>query len=145
MKSLQLAASVFTCEDKHGIHRAFSHYHKVYPVMWYPEFLHHPCNTVTSKSVHNEDVPDNPLFTAAKPIGWCTRRKWNSNSIFFDRKASKAVERVLEACGLDYTVVTTQQMDALDARFICLKCSYGAKCDGQRPRKVMSWRHAVGP
>ncbi|KAJ7922774.1 hypothetical protein B0H13DRAFT_1981686, partial [Mycena leptocephala] len=111
--------------------------------MWFPEFLHHPCNTVTNKSVDDEDVPENPLFKASKEIGWCRRKTWSCKSIFFDEKASRAVEQLLEACGLDYNVVTTQQMDDMDPRFICLKCSYGAKCDGQRPRKVMPWRNAV--
>ncbi|KAJ7269374.1 hypothetical protein B0H12DRAFT_1095502 [Mycena haematopus] len=144
MKSLRLAACVFTCEDKPSIHHAFPHYHNVYPAMWFPEFLHHPCNT-TGQYIHSEDVPHNPLFDAPKPIHWCSRKKWSSNSIFFDKKASRAVERVLETCGLDYNVVTTQEMDEIDPWFICLKCSYGAKCDGQRPRKTMGWRNAVGP
>ncbi|KAJ6520179.1 hypothetical protein C8R45DRAFT_954166 [Mycena sanguinolenta] len=142
MKTLQLAACVFSCEDKRSTHHAFPHYHNVYPVMWYPEFLHHPCNT-TGKYISNEDVPDNALFDSPKPTHWCRRSEWTSCSIFWDTKASRAVKRVLEACGEDYRVVTTQDMDEKDPRFICLKCSYGAKCDGQRPRKVMGWRKAV--
>ncbi|KAJ6575478.1 hypothetical protein B0H19DRAFT_987683 [Mycena capillaripes] len=144
MKALQLAACVFTCEDKFSIHRAYHHYQcGAYPAMWFPEFLHHPCNTVTNKQVDDEDVPENPLFKASKEIGWCRRKEWSPKTIFFDEKASRAVKRVLEACGLDYNVVTTQEMDVMDPRFICLKCSYGAKCDGQRPRMVMPWRNAV--
>ncbi|KAJ7897237.1 hypothetical protein B0H14DRAFT_2332732 [Mycena olivaceomarginata] len=142
-QALQLAACVFTCEDKYSIHRAYPHFHNVYPAMWYPEFLHHPCNTVTNKHAYDENVPENPLFRAPKEINWCYRKEWSAKSMFFDRKASRAVERVLEACGLDPNVVTTEQMDKMDPRFICLKCSYGAKCDGQRPRTVMPWRNAV--
>jgi hypothetical protein len=144
-RALQLAACVFTCEDKYSIHRAYPHFHNVYPAMWYPEFLHHPCNTVTNKHAYDENVPENPLFRAPKEINWCYRKEWSAKSLFFDRKASRAVERVLEACGLDPNVVTTEQMDKMDPRFICLKCSYGAKCDGQRPRTVMPWRNAVSP
>ncbi|KAF7337550.1 F-box domain-containing protein [Mycena sanguinolenta] len=142
METLQLAVCVFSCEDKHSTHHAFPHYHNVYPVMWYPEFLHHPCNT-TGKYIGNEDVPQNPLYASPKPTQWCIRKSWSSDSIFFDGKASRAAKGVLEACGLDPNVVTTKDMDDMDPRFICLKCSYGAKCDGQRPRKVMGWRKAV--
>ncbi|KAK7063921.1 F-box domain-containing protein [Favolaschia claudopus] len=143
LKNLQLAVCVFSCEDTLNIHQLYPHHNNTYPAMWYPEFLHHPCNTVTKKDPFGDDVPENKLFLAPKEIGWRYRRKWSCETIFFDSKASRAVERVLEACGLNPDSTTTQKMDEMDPRFICLKCSYGAKCDGQRNRKVMSWRAAV--
>ncbi|KAJ7024421.1 hypothetical protein C8F04DRAFT_162777 [Mycena alexandri] len=145
MKSLELAACVFSCEDKSDVHCRFEHYQDgAYPVMWFPEFIHHPCNTIeVGKLNDDDDESPNPLFQALKTLKWYRRREWSSDSIFFNEKASKVVKRILFACGLDHQVTTTREMDELDPRFICLKCSYGAKCDGQRPRKVMSWRHAV--
>ncbi|KAJ7150392.1 hypothetical protein C8R46DRAFT_1124874 [Mycena filopes] len=144
-KSLELAACVFSCEDPDFVHCRFEHYQEgAYPVMWFPEFIHHPCNTMKLESnIQDDDVPPNPLFRALSDFTCYHRKEWSPESIFFNEKASKAVKRLLLACGLDHNVTTTQEMDELDPRFICLKCSYGAKCDGQRPRKVMSWRHAV--
>ncbi|KAJ7492275.1 hypothetical protein FB451DRAFT_1078197 [Mycena latifolia] len=143
--ALRLAACVFTCEDECLIHSRIEHYqNNFYPAMFYPEFLHHPCTTIARREGDDEkNAPFNPLFKASKDFGWHRRKEWSTDSMFFDEKASRAVKRLLEACGLDYTVVTTEEMDSLDPRFICLKCSYGAKCDGQRPRKVMPWRNAV--
>ncbi|KAJ7109851.1 hypothetical protein C8R44DRAFT_800734 [Mycena epipterygia] len=142
LSNLRLAACVFTCEDKLSIHQWIDHFENHYPAMWYPEFLHHTCTRV-ERGKDDPDMPPNPLFKASKDISWCRRKEWSTDSLFFDEKASRAVKRLLEACGLEYTVVTTEDMDNLDPRFVCLKCSYGAKCDGQRPRKVMPWRNAV--
>ncbi|KAJ7651573.1 hypothetical protein DFH06DRAFT_1207421 [Mycena polygramma] len=150
MDRLRLATCIFSCEDLGkgplSIHGSYKHFQDgQYPAMWFPEFLHHPCNTITSAVCDPKaaKVPENPLFRAPKEVGWCRRKEWSSDSLFFDEKASRVVKRLLEACGLNHEVVTTQEMDELDPRFICLKCSYGAKCDGQRPRKVMPWRNAV--
>jgi hypothetical protein len=145
LSTLRLAASVFACEDSSCIHHWIDHYqNSVYPVMWYPEVLHHPCNTVTRRIKDDDkDAPFNPLLKASKDFPYCRRKEWSSDSLFPDEKASRTVKRILEACGLDDMITTTEDMDKLDARFICLKCSYGARCDGQRPRKVMSWRNAV--
>ncbi|KAJ6609339.1 hypothetical protein B0H10DRAFT_479554 [Mycena sp. CBHHK59/15] len=145
LRTLRLAVCVFTCEDRSSIHRGMEHYQAgQYPSMWFPEFVHHPCNTMIPKHArNNKDEPWNPLFKASNPFSWCRRNEWSSGSLFFDEKASRAVKKILEACGLDYSKVTTQEMDDFDHRLICLKCSYGAKCDGQRPRTVMPWRNAV--
>ncbi|KAJ7155902.1 hypothetical protein C8R43DRAFT_998367 [Mycena crocata] len=137
---LQLATCVFTCKDKLGIH------HTSYPAMWFPSFLHHACQSIEHRKIRSrkeEDVPENPLFKGPGIFSWGQRTEWSTDTLFFDEKASRAVKKLLEACGLDHTVATTEEMDKLDPRFICLKCSYGARCDGQRPRKVMPWRNAV--
>ncbi|KAJ7103187.1 hypothetical protein B0H15DRAFT_811322 [Mycena belliarum] len=143
--ALRLAACVFTCEDESKIHPWIEHYQNgVYPAMYYPEFLHHPCTTVARRERGDDkDAPFNPLFEASKDFHYHRRKEWSTHSLFFDEKASRAVKRLLEACGLDYRIVTVEEMDSADPLFICLKCSYGAKCDGQRPRKVFSWRNAV--
>ncbi|KAJ7657993.1 hypothetical protein B0H17DRAFT_1097587 [Mycena rosella] len=145
LRGLRLAACVFTCEDLSHIHSSIEHYQNgSYPALFYPEFLHHPCATVARREPDDdEDAPFNPLFKASRDFAYCRRKEWSSDSMFFDEKASRAVKRILEACGLDHRTVTTEEMDTLDPRFICLKCSYGAKCDGQRPRQVMPWRNAV--
>ncbi|KAJ7754984.1 hypothetical protein DFH07DRAFT_496519 [Mycena maculata] len=146
LKELQLAACVFTCEDKSCLHRWMNNYDGFYPMMFYPEFLHHPCNTVKSghETAADKNVPLNPSFKAPHfPFPYCQRTEWSKDSLFFDGKASRAVKKLLDACGLDYRTMTTKVMDELDPWFVCLKCSYGAKCDGQRPRKVMPWRNAV--
>ncbi|CAK5264328.1 unnamed protein product [Mycena citricolor] len=144
LDDLQLAISVFSCEDKCALHYFLPPYDAgAYPVMWYPECLHHPCNTATIRRPRaEEDLPENPLYKASDGFFGRRRRTWTCKNLFLNEKASKAVERLLDACSLSrYT--TTAKLDELDERFICLKCSFGTKCDGQMPRLVMSWRMAV--
>ncbi|KAJ7610836.1 hypothetical protein FB45DRAFT_844247 [Roridomyces roridus] len=142
IKDLQLATCVFACEDPQNIHHRMSHYDGFYPCMWYPEFLHHPCNTV-GKPVEDKDVPSNPALKAPDDFPWVHRKEWNMHSMFFDEKASRATKKVIAACGLNADYTTVENMDERDPWLICLKCSYGAKCDGQRGRRVMPWRNAV--
>ncbi|KAJ6458962.1 hypothetical protein DFH09DRAFT_1500942 [Mycena vulgaris] len=92
-----------------------------------PEFFHHPCTTVARREPGDDtDAPFNPLLEASNGLPYCRRKEWSTDSLFFDEKASRAVKKILEACGWDYRVVTTEDMDILDPWFICLKCSYGA-------------------
>jgi len=67
----------------------------------------------------------------------------NPRKLRFDEKASKTVKNLLEAAGLDEQEVTAAQMDELQLRFVCLKCSHGRQCDGERRVRVWAWREAV--
>ncbi|KAJ6502632.1 hypothetical protein DFH09DRAFT_1001170 [Mycena vulgaris] len=141
LSTLRLAACVFSCEDKPNIHSWIDQYQNgFYPALFYPEFFHHPCTTNRATTQTRPSIHYSRHLMVSP---YCRRKEWSFDSLFFDEKASRAVKKILEACGWDYRVVTTEDMDILDPWFICLKCSYGAKCDGQRPRKVMPWRNAV--
>lgn len=142
---LQLATTVFSCDDSQCIHWRMKRYHgNVYPCMWFPEFIHHPCNTMrTGYSEEEEEGMADALKLYGRFEG-CFRRKWTPDTILFDRKASRTVTNILDACGLDSGRTMVVDLDRLDPKIVCLKCSYGAKCDGERIFQVMSWRAAVG-
>ncbi|KAJ6501134.1 hypothetical protein C8R47DRAFT_1040061 [Mycena vitilis] len=143
MDSLRLATCVFTCEDTDTLHHTYPHMQPKFashPSMWFPEFLHHPCNTVTSRC--NEDLARSALFVAPQ-LSWCQRKEWSSDALRFDEKVSRVVKRLLTASGKDQEVTTTREMDDTDPWFLCLNCSYGFKFAEQRPHTVMPWRTAV--
>ena len=61
-------------------------------------------------------------------------------------RASRTVNNILQACGLEWEKTTVEDMDKRDhIVFVCLKCTFDAKCDGERISvRVCSWRDAVG-
>lgn len=70
------------------------------------------------------------------------RDSWDSDKLRFDEKASRVVKQLLQAVGLELST-TTKEMDRLDHRFVCLKCTFGSRCDGSRVVRIWSWRDAV--
>jgi hypothetical protein len=168
-EALKLATSVFACQ-RGSFHDQFS---KVswpenhHPCMWFPEFLHHPCNALDKlvetwhggeDDDYDEHGPDDDEATridrdvhqgpslkvnAEFPgRGW-RRRQWSTKWLAFDHKASRTVRNILNACTLNQTT-TVMELDKEDPRVVCLKCTYGAKPDGERRFPVLTWRNAVG-
>ena len=72
------------------------------------------------------------------------RQKWSCAQLHFDAKASGIVKKILQACGLDWQTTTALELDHLVPRLVCLKCSGGNKCNGDRIMYVRGWRNAVG-
>ncbi|TFK42253.1 hypothetical protein BDQ12DRAFT_677886 [Crucibulum laeve] len=154
---LALAATAFSCTmpDVHFRQRSMTlmqHSEDIiddYSCMWYPEFLHHHCNSVATFTYSDLEVnkeenllDDCRSLRVVEYLG-CRRRKWSTEFLSFDDKASKAVKNILEACRMDWKTTTTAEMDASNVRLVCLKCSFGNRCDGERMFTVMTWRNAV--
>lgn len=149
LRQLQLAACVFTCEDSANLHMDKKGYDpQIYPSMWYPEFIHHACNSVCTISGRSKDtdigwLDTNPALRLRNEFPSRRRKEWSIDGLFFDNKASRTVQKILDACGLDYKTVTAEELDEHDPRIVCLKCSFGYKCDGERGFPVRTWRNAV--
>lgn len=113
------------------------------PCMWYPEFIFHPCCTIIRRPWEEEVAQENLYLGAHKEFPSCRRDAWDVyERLEFDDNASKTVKNILTACGLnDKTRV--DELDELDYRVVCLKCTFGNKCDGERRVRVWSWRDAV--
>lgn len=71
------------------------------------------------------------------------QQEWSTDDLELDKKASQTVRNIIDACDLDWREVTVSELDNLDPRLVCLKCSYGNRCDGERPMMVRSWRESV--
>ncbi|KAF9461968.1 hypothetical protein BDZ94DRAFT_1220801 [Collybia nuda] len=146
LSRLQLAVCVFTCQG--GVHELeYEFIPDIYYPMWYPEFLHHPCNSICMKhqfeGKHNEALDRNANLSVKHYIRHCRRKAWSSEQLSFDEKASRVVRGILGGCGLDPETTSAVALDKLDPRLVCLKCSFGAKPDGERRFSVWSWRNAV--
>ena len=66
-----------------------------------------------------------------------------NDKLVFASRASRTVRNILAVCNLDHEKTTAQDLDKLDPRMVCLKCSFGARPDGERRIPVWSWRNAV--
>ena len=144
---LRLAVCVFTCGEG-GLHMKDPEYDPYrYSMMWYPEFLHHPCNSICRiipcREGEDRVLNKNPYLRAHNPFSGCRRKAWSADSLAFDDKASRTIKNILEACKLDPKSTTVEVLDKLDLRLVCLKCSFGAKPNGERWFPVRSWRNAV--
>jgi len=114
------------------------------PCMWYPEFLFHPCCT-TIFTPHNENRAGEHVYLRVhKEYSYCRRAVWNvPDRLEFDEKASRIVRNLLDSAGLKWERTTVEEIDKLDLRFVCMKCTFGNKCDGSRRVRVWPWRDAV--
>ncbi|KAF9260775.1 hypothetical protein L218DRAFT_962097 [Marasmius fiardii PR-910] len=149
---LKLAICVLSCTCSFHYQFGDDWPEEHYPCMWFPEFLHHPCNTLERRSYWSDDdtkqglidkeVCGAPCLRADLEFKGFRRRKWSTKYLAFDQKASRTVQNILTVCGLSPNT-TTEQLDAADPRLVCLKCTYGAKCDGERRFPILTWRTAV--
>ncbi|KAK0500900.1 hypothetical protein EDD18DRAFT_1146486 [Armillaria luteobubalina] len=152
MKDLQLATCVFACTDRRGLHHDMvkAGYDATACSMWFPEYLRHPCNarcTVFDESDEDrigKGVCDHSelALTHDSETRITRRREWSTDSLVFDYKASRVVRKILNTCNLDVNI-TVEELDKVDPRVVCLKCSFGAKCDGERIFPILTWRTAV--
>ncbi|KAG6840740.1 hypothetical protein C0991_004649 [Blastosporella zonata] len=153
-QKLALATSVFMC--KRTFHYLSNDLETVQVYdddpdlpLFYPEFLHHPCNSIRRcKGFYGAgDYPvwaldHNKRLGVGRQYRACTRDKWSGEDLVLHEKARGVVRKVLEACSLSGKT-TVAQLDELDPRLICLKCTHGGKADGERICSVLSWRNAV--
>lgn len=112
------------------------------PLLWYPHFLRHGCTSIRERWRDEQRCINDALSTASQYPGTC-QTPWNTDVLELDEKASRATCNILEACGMDWEAATTEELDARDPRVVCLKCTYGARCDGERSFRVWTWRDAV--
>lgn len=144
---IELAVCVFTCEGQvHELEPDFDP--DAYSPMWHPEFLHHSCNSICIKfqghGKQNAILDRNINVTVKQRFEYCRRKAWSPELLRFDEKASRVVRSILKGCSLDHATTSTVMLDKLDPRLVCLRCSFGAKPDGERKFSVWSWRGAVG-
>ena len=155
MPIFELAVVVYRCDrshwglsDKwasnHGIPldaNGFSTLRDPESCMWYPEFIFHPCNSIMP--IPYFENAEYKTLSVSKEYKGYRRREWTSEHLHFDDRASRTVKNILEACGMNWARTTVGDMDKRNDRFVCLKCTFGEKCDGKRTVRVWSWRDAV--
>lgn len=146
--SLRLAVCVASCTDPNALHgvgtarRAL----QMSPTMWYPEFLHHMCNTHVMiqplDPSHTDEVEEGYMrMRRLNNIPGCYRAAWTSEGLIFNVKASLVVYRLLECFGLDPTVTSVSDLDLLGSRVYCMTCR--ENLGGEGDVEVYSWRQAV--
>ncbi|KAJ3836175.1 hypothetical protein F5878DRAFT_625885 [Lentinula raphanica] len=147
---LEQATCVLSCSNRyyHHVLGRCEDFHETC-LMWFPEFIFHTCNSLKRKGhgggKDDEEIVDldsRESLTLTLEAWHFRRRQWSTKWLSVDDKASRTVSNILTACGMSpYTKV--QEIDQEDPRLVCLKCTYGAKCDGERYCNVMTWRTAV--
>ncbi|KAG2141027.1 hypothetical protein DEU56DRAFT_796766 [Suillus clintonianus] len=135
-----LAIAVFTCTE--WLCEDISEPNDSPRYMYFPEYLHHRCNRIRRRKWDELD-PANTLAMGQGYPGSTVQREWSMDGLEIDKKASRTVRNILDACNLNWRETTVLQLDNLDPRLVCLKCSYGNLCDGERPMIVRSWRESV--
>jgi hypothetical protein len=136
----KLAVAVFTCTGWLCEIIPEPNYSPRY--MYFPEYLHHRCNRIRRRTWDEPD-PANTFAMGQGYPGSTVQREWSTDDLEFDKEASRTVKNILDACDLDWREATVSELDDLDPRLVCLKCSYGNRCDGERPMIVRSWRESV--
>lgn len=155
-QQFELAAIVFRCESSHwdlgdkwaanqGIPIDANSCNETRGTyMWYPEFIFHPCNSIMHMKYAETIAGEHKTLSVSKEYMGYRRCDWTPKHLHFDDRASRTVKNILEACDLDWKKTTVADMDGRNDRLVCLKCTFGAKCDGERRVRVWSWRDAVG-
>ncbi|KZT19471.1 hypothetical protein NEOLEDRAFT_1142039 [Neolentinus lepideus HHB14362 ss-1] len=152
-EDIQLATAVFVCTGNRSVHFNWT-YVRDWPKpeeeerLWYPQILYHKCNTLTAVQGKERAATEQDVMLRVA-IGYCgyselaRRQKWSCSTLSLDVKASNIVANIVMACGLNPKETTAAEMDKLDPRIVCLKCTYGHECDGERLVQVRTWRNAV--
>ena len=139
---LELAVSVFTCKqpmcpDDKNISGWQEH---VY--LYYPEFLHHRCNNIRWKD-WRKSGDDEAALSLGKGYDKFIRNVWTAEKLQFNEKASMVVRKIVESCGWDWKIMTVAELDRLNPGLVCLRCTWGCRCDGERRFTVRGWRASV--
>ena len=133
---LDLAITFFKCEWCHE------------PIS-YPRVLMHEClRQRHDEGDRSRDEEDKDGQKAVEPQVVSVWNKiqdgadWNEgkNQVTFDHDALRFARVIVKACGEDPDKVTFDQMNKIDARFECLRCSRKGR---NRGRLVMNWTTAV--
>lgn len=146
-RALALAKTVFVCGAPRWLHRPVPGtacvnpaVGEVYEGMWWPEFAHHGCNGLGDHAAEARSDPSRALGDGYIVV---QRRQWDADYLVFDDRGSAVASNVVRACNRDPDSATAEEMDNLDARLVCLKCSYGCLVDGERVFAVRTWRSSV--
>jgi hypothetical protein len=143
LAQLQLAVCVVTCQrhlcpdEEHGWGVQEHNF------LYYPEYLHHRCNAITWRQQNKPDEGEAALSLGSGYPKQFIRQKWSSEKLEFDGKASGVVKKIIETCGWNWKTMTAKELDKLDPRLVCLKCTWGHRCDGEWRVTVRNWRSAV--
>ncbi|KAJ3878655.1 hypothetical protein F5051DRAFT_452188 [Lentinula edodes] len=144
---LERATCVFSCSNdfQHNLMGCYQEDESC--IMWFPEFIYHRCNSLSRRRWGDKDETITDLdscqsLSAESEAPGFRRRQWSTRWLFFDDKASRTVKNILTACRMPLST-KVQHLDREDPRLVCLKCSFGAKCDGERLFSIMTWRTAV--
>lgn len=113
------------------------------PVMWYPQIFHHACTSMAMVNYHERMSNTCWTLCTAKHYEATKQVPWEAKTLEFDEKASRATRNILDACGMFWEKATSKELDERDPRLVCLKCTWGARCDGERTVRVWAWRDAV--
>lgn len=110
--------------------------------MWWPQYVHHGCNSLAGLEGAEETNRSRQL-DCEDYRHLVVRKTWSAAHLVFDYSASTIAEYLVEACGLVHETTTAEEMDKLNPRLVCLKCSYGRPADGERVMAVRTWRSSV--
>lgn len=117
-----------------------------YNCMWFPECLHHACCKARAPTWDDRQFRHEMYLginrLKVNETTWLRRAAWSAETLRFNAKASVVMKHVLQACGLPLTT-RTKDLDELSPRLVCLKCTHGHRCDGERQVVVRTWRDTV--
>jgi hypothetical protein len=151
LQRIQLACTVFACipcEDIQGFDPLFPDYFIVLssnpPTMsrslqtrplWFPRVLGHRCLTKPRRC----GLADDATRLDTLP---CHRQRWFCGRVIkVHQEACEAAVAIIEACEMDPSIATVDDMDQLDARLECLACLVPNVEDPSHI--VFGWRSAV--
>lgn len=140
---LELAVCVFTCQRHLCPNQKEDWSWHEHNYLYYPEYLHHRCNSISWKQWNKPNDDEAALSLGVGYGDQFIRQKWTCDKLEFASKASMVVRKIIETCGWNWKTMTAAQLDKLDPRLICLKCTWGHRCDGERRVTVRDWRSAV--
>lgn len=102
--------------------------------LYYPNVLHH--SNISGKPIRHY---------SSMNTSWCIgHSSCPTFSIRYDTHGVKILMQLLKECGLDFRTTTPADLDALDARFLCLTCARPENGEGTGAGgPVMTWRRAV--
>jgi hypothetical protein len=131
---VQLASTVFACIPCQD-NQATSTLPETTP-LWFPRLLGHRCLTKPQEG----GVADGATKHYVLP---CHRQRWSCDSIIkVDHEASAAAVAIIEACSMNPSIATADDMDQLDARVECLTCPVDSQARDSS-HLVLDWQSAV--
>jgi hypothetical protein len=138
LAKLDLATSIFTCT--HCRHNNVSYRPPTFALS-HVQALEHRCRysaRTDDLMEHNWASPPETYLRIARQF---VEGTGGDGDIVFCERASLRAADLVRMCGLDPATATFEEMDRLDARFLCScnDCVYSGRV------RVMHWRHMVSP
>lgn len=116
-------------------------FEKVTP-LFYPQVLGHACLTRKSRGMWSWYAHTDP----SKRLDFYSKERsgWSSSKLRLDKSLSQTAESLIQKVGMDPATTTTEEMDRLDAQFVCVSCLPTAEDKGKIQARPYAWRDAVG-